>query len=167
MFWTVRNWEKIHLFSPDHETFKKIIRVWQQHLRMCFGNFHGELFQTRGRFLLGANPDDACGRGSSSPSWRRGPVLVPLAQSFLHCSPSAADKFFVKKHGVNGNSVNLQTIIQRGKCVYLSANTVVKKKGLSLIAFGIYSNDLPRRALRCQGFFISNIFPNKIFVKIG
>lgn len=128
MFWTVRNWKKSHLFSPNHKTFEKIIRVWQQRLRMYFGNFHGELFQTREDFLLGANPDDASGRGSSSPSWRRGPVLIPLTRLFLHCSPSAADKFFVKKHRVNGNSVNLQTIIQRGECAYLSANTVVKKK---------------------------------------
>lgn len=35
------------------------------------------------------------------------------------------------------------------------------KKSPSLIAFGIYSNDLPRRVLRCQGFFISNISPKQ------
>lgn len=63
--------------------------------------------------------------------------------------------------------MNSQTSIQRGECAYLSPNTVVKKKKVFLIAFGIYSNDLLRRVLRCQGFFISNISPNKIFVKIG
>lgn len=69
-----------------------------------------------------------------------------------------------QERGVNGNA--LQTSIQRGECAYLSPNTVPKKKSLSLIAFGIYSNDLPRRVLRCQGFFISNISPNRIFVRI-
>lgn len=93
--------------------------------------------------------------------------LPKLFSIVAHLQQNIFGSFFIrKKHGVNGSSVNLQTIIQRGECAHLSANTVVKKS-LSLIAFGIYSNDLLRRVLRCQGFFISNIFPNKIFVKIG
>lgn len=91
---------------------------------------------------------------------------IPIPFPTLSPGPPAADQFWGKKLGVNGKSVNLQTSLQRGQCAYLSPNTMVKKS-LALIVFGIYSNDLPRRVLRCQGFSISNISPNKIFVKIG
>lgn len=127
---------------------------------MCFGTLG----------TLGREPFLALDTLCLVQAMQEGTVLVLLTQTFLHCGPSSAKHFWFffirKKHGVNGSSVNLQTIIQRGECAHLSANTVVKKS-LSLIAFGIYSNDLLRRVLRCQGFFISNIFPNKIFVKIG
>lgn len=52
----------------------------------------------------------------------------PSSVPTISPSPPATDQFWGKQRGVNGNSVNLQTSIQRGECAYLSLNTVVKKK---------------------------------------
>lgn len=142
---------------PNSQGFHKENRGWQEWLKMCFGTQKGAVLG------LGHLPGAShAGQDCSCPSYPNfSPLWSIFSKQFLgfcFC--------FCKKHGVNGNPVNLQTIIQRGERAHLSANTVVKKS-LPLIAFGIYSNDLLRRVLRCQGFFISNIFPNKIFVKIG
>lgn len=186
----VRNCWKIPLFSPDNKSIKKIIRasnsLWKDALeiwvRSCFRPV--DTLCLENALLVAMEKGPPCSpRGAShqvhlsasiSPSVSSSGDLPPFnlslhmqkqTQTHLLSQTFLPAQFWGKKHGLNGNA--LPTSIQRGECAYLSPNTVLKKRSLSLIAFGIYSNDLPRRVLRCQGFFISNISPNRIFVRIG
>lgn len=84
------------------------------------------------------------------------PSPVPAISPSPILKPERGLTATLYKQAFRGENVPIYLLIQ-----------CLKKKSLSLIAFGIYSNDLPRRVLRCQGFFISNISPNRIFVRIG